>query len=141
MEITGTIIQQLPRTEGVSSRGNAWKKDEYVLETDGTYPKKVKFTIFGDRADQIRLTPGKRYTLAFDLESREFNGRWYTDVNVYSAQDEIAGAGSQSYGQPAPPVSGSMGAAPATAPSADPFATPAGGFQAPAGDKIDDLPF
>lgn len=74
---------------GTSKAGNPWKKKEWVLETFGSYPRKVKFHIFGDRADTIRFELGKDYTVSFDLESREFNGRWYTDVSVYAARDYV----------------------------------------------------
>lgn len=52
MEITGKIIVVLPPQSGVSQAGNNWKKQEYVLETEETYPKKVHFDFFGERADQ-----------------------------------------------------------------------------------------
>ena len=55
MEIIGKIIVALPEVSGTSSRGNAWKKREYVLETSETYPKKVHFDFFGERADQYPL--------------------------------------------------------------------------------------
>ena len=97
MEIEGRIIQFLGEQSGTSKAGNPWKKKEWVLETFGQYPRKVKFHIFGDRADQINLEPGRDYVLSFDLESREFNGRWYTDVSVFRAQDYN---GQQSMGNP-----------------------------------------
>lgn len=125
MEIEGTIIQVLGRQEGTSSRGNAWKKDEYVMETNSNsqFPRKVKFTIFGDKCETLRCEPGKTYRLQVDLESREFNGRWYTDVNCYALQ-EVGG-----------------GAAPASSPAspAHPYAPAAPTFGGE--DKTDDLPF
>lgn len=130
MEITGKIIQALPEVGGTSRAGNAWRKREYVLETQETYPKKVCFNFFGDRIDQYPMQVGDVMTVSFDLESREFNGRWYTDVRAWKA--EKAGEG-----------------APVSAPVADPFAPPAampGGYNTPAdiaapagGDS--DLPF
>lgn len=86
MEIEGKIIQELPMQSGTSKAGNPWKKREWVLETFGSYPRKVKFHVFGDRSDTINIEVGNSYTLSFDLESREFNGRWYTDVSVYQAR-------------------------------------------------------
>ncbi|MDE5883437.1 MAG: DUF3127 domain-containing protein [Muribaculaceae bacterium] len=102
MEIEGKIIQELPMQSGVSKAGNPWKKREWVLETFGSYPRKVKFHVFGDRSDTMNIEVGNSYTLSFDLESREFNGRWYTDVSVYQARPmgaEVAG-GQPGYGQP-----------------------------------------
>ena len=56
MEIKGKIIVALPEMSGVSKSGNNWKKREYVLETQETYPRKVHFDFFGDRADQYPLS-------------------------------------------------------------------------------------
>ncbi len=89
MEIKGTIIQALPEQSGISKAGNAWKKREYVLEnTEGQFPRKICFTCFGENADRIQLTPGQRVTMHFDLESREYNGRWYTEVRCWRADVE-----------------------------------------------------
>ncbi len=99
MEITGKIIAALPEVSGVSRSGNAWKKKEYVLETQETYPRKVHFTCFGDNADKIVLSVGQTATVSFDIESREYNGRWYTDIRAWKA--EIAQAPAA---QPAAPA-------------------------------------
>ena len=81
MEIKGKVILALPEQSGVSNAsGKAWKKKEYVLETQDNFPKKVHFDFFGDRADQYPLNPGDDITLFFDIESREYNGRWYTSI-------------------------------------------------------------
>jgi hypothetical protein len=90
MEIKGKIIQKLEPQGGVSKAGNQWKKQEYVLETLDSYPKKVKFDFFGDRADQYVFEVGDLITLSYDIESREFNGRWYTDIHAYKADIEPA---------------------------------------------------
>ena len=73
MEITGRIIFDLPEQNGTSKAGNAWRKKEYVLETEDTYPKKVHFDFFGDRVEQFPLKVGQRIKLSFDIESREYN--------------------------------------------------------------------
>lgn len=86
MEIKGKIIHAFPEMSGTSKAGNAWKKREYVLETQETYPKKVHFDFFGERADQYPLSVGDDITLSFDIESREFNGRWYTSIRGWKAE-------------------------------------------------------
>ena len=55
MEVTGKIIVALPAVSGTSAAGKAWNKREYVLETEDTYPKKVFFDFFGEKADQYPL--------------------------------------------------------------------------------------
>ena len=80
MEITGRIIAVLPVQGGISKNGNEWKKQEYVLETHDQYPKKVCFQIFGaDRIDQAAIQPGEELTVFFDIDSREYQGRWFTN--------------------------------------------------------------
>ena len=128
MEITGKIILALPEQSGTSKAGNAWKKREYVLETQETYPKKVMFNFFGDRVDQYPLQVGELVTVSFDLESREFNGRWYTDVRAWKADKPSEGA--VAAGAPMPPVNSLPGDFP-PAPSAP--------VELPAADS--DLPF
>ena len=86
MEIKGKIIHVLPLQEGVSRAGNPWKKQEYVLETEEQYPRKVCFNLFGDKVDQYPAAIGDDVTVSFDLESREFNGRWYTDVRAWKIE-------------------------------------------------------
>ena len=99
MEITGKIIQVLPPVSGTSKTGNPWKKREYVLETQETYPKKVFFDFFNDRADQYPLEGGQTIKLSFDIESREYNGRWYTSIRGWKAEHLDGAAAPQ---QPAP---------------------------------------
>jgi hypothetical protein len=137
MDIKGKIIQKLDPQSGVSKAGNNWKKQEYVLETMDSYPKKVKFDFFGDRADQYQFEVGDVITLSYDIESREFNGRWYTDIRGFKAVKEdpnMAGAPA-----PYPPAAGE----PAPAPATDGMAAPAPPIDSTFGQggAGDDLPF
>ena len=138
MEITGKIIQKLEPQSGTSKAGNAWKKQEYVLETtDSAYPRKVKFDFFGERADQYVFEVGDVITLSYDIESREFNGRWYTDIRGFKAMKEdpnMAGAPA-----PYPPAAGAP--APAPAPDAGMPAPPPADQPFDQGGMGDDLPF
>ena len=125
MEITGKIILALPEQSGVSKAGNSWKKKEYVLETQETYPKKVHFDLFGDKADKYPLSVGQTVRLKFDIESREYNGRWFTSIRGWEAEPVDAAA------------------APAAAPL-EPAATPGAVPPPPAmqpSDPNEDLPF
>lgn len=105
MEIKGKIILVMPAQGGTSKAGNEWKKQDYVLETtDSQYPKKVCFNIFGaDKIEQNKVEVGDDVLVSFDLESREFNGRWYTDVRAWRIEKVAADQmGQQS--APVPPV-------------------------------------
>lgn len=86
MEIIGKIILALPEQSGISKSGNSWKKKEYVLETQETYPRKVFFDFFGDKADKFPLQVGQTIRLSFDIESREYNGRWFTSIRGWQAE-------------------------------------------------------
>lgn len=103
MEVTGKLIQKLPVQSGVSSSGNNWSKAEFVIETVEQYPKKICANLWGDRARALdQFQEGSLITVSFDLESREFNGRWYTDVKAWKveAATPAAVAGTPAYGQP-----------------------------------------
>lgn len=84
MEIQGRIIHVLPLQSGTGvASGKAWKKQDYVLETLDAYPKKVCFNLWGDNVDRFALQVGEEVTVQIDIESREYNGRWYTDVRAW----------------------------------------------------------
>ncbi|MCQ2066844.1 MAG: DUF3127 domain-containing protein [Bacteroidaceae bacterium] len=121
MELTGKIIQVLEARSGVAkSSGNSWKVQEYVIETQEQFPHRMMFSIFGeDKIQQAAINAGDEVTVSFDINCREFNGRWYNDIRAWKV-DHIAG------GAAAAPA-----AAP-EAPAASPF-TPS--------DEKDDLPF
>jgi len=90
MDIVGKIIQVLPVQEGISKTGNPWKVQSYVLETQEQYPRKVCFEIFGE--DRIKNNPcniDDVVTVSFDIESREFNGRWYTSIRAWRVQQGV----------------------------------------------------
>jgi hypothetical protein len=75
----------LPEKSGNSARG-PWRKQEFVIEIPGEYPKQVCFMVWGDKIDQFRIEQGQELTVHFDLESREYNGRWYTDVKAWRVE-------------------------------------------------------
>ena len=82
MELTGKIISALPLQTGEGKNG-PWKKQEYIIETFDKIPRKVCFSLWGEKIDQFHLNEGDEAEVMFDLESREFNGRWYTDVKAW----------------------------------------------------------
>lgn len=105
MEITGKIIQKLELQQGTSKAGNAWSKQEYVLETIENFPKKVHFDFFGEKANQYPLEVGDTITLSFDIESREWNGRWFTSIRGWKAEKtdgQVAKPVAQETAEPVP---------------------------------------
>ncbi len=93
MEITGKIIAVLPERGGVSKTGNEWKMQEYVLETHEQYPKKICFNVFGaDKIAQFNIQAGDEMTVSFDINAREYNGRWYNDIRAWRVERGTAPA-------------------------------------------------
>ena len=89
MELTAKLIQVLLPQTGMGKNGE-WRKQNIILETDGMYPKKVCVTIWGNKADESILKEGNLLNVSFDVESREYNGNWYTDVRAWKV--ELAGS-------------------------------------------------
>ncbi|MDG2257857.1 MAG: DUF3127 domain-containing protein [Paracoccaceae bacterium] len=92
MEIFGKIVQLLPEKSGTTANGE-WRKREYVLETGAQYPKKICFMVWGDKIDQFSIQQGENLKVSIDLESREYNDRWYTDVKAWKVSRDESSAG------------------------------------------------
>ena len=116
MEIIGKVVRLGNLTEGTSARG-PWRKQELIIETEEQYPRTVCLICWTNQIDEIqKFAPGQTIKAQIDLSSREFNGKWYTDVRVWRF-DPVGAA-----------------AAPVSAPAQD--------YYPPAGeDSVDDLPF
>lgn len=120
LAITGTVTQLLPEQSG-ESRNGPWRKQEFIIETEGNFPKPVCVVMWGDNIDKFALTEGERVTAHIDIQSREYNGRWYTDVKAWKLERDGAG------GAGAPPVDPN-----------EPFPEPPSDVDM---DEDDDLPF
>ena len=94
--ITGTVKQVLEEQSGEGKNG-PWRKQEFILETEGQYPKPVCIVQWGDNIDAFGVQEGERLTAHVDIQSREYNGRWYTDVKAWRVERPDEG------GQSAPP--------------------------------------
>lgn len=114
MEITGKVIQVLP-VQKFNGRNGEIVKNSFVVETNEQYPKKVCVTCIGDeRWQKLGIVVGKNYNLGIDVSSREWKGRWFTEVNCWRAVNldgNNANAGTQQ--MPQSPV-----------PNAQPYSAP-----------------
>lgn len=126
MNISGKVVLVLPIQTGTSKAGNQWKKQDFILETGGQYPRKVCISLFGDNVAKIPQV-GQDVMVSVDIDSREFNGRWYTEIKAWN----VVQAGAQQ----AAPAPQQVATAPAAAP-AQPQPAPA-----PQAGVADDLPF
>ena len=102
LEIEGTLSQKLPVQSGASARG-PWAKQEFILEfPDGNFTSKACFTAWGqDKVQDLdKYQVGDKVKVSFNLRSREYNGRWYNDLQVW----KLAPAGAQPAAQPSAPA-------------------------------------
>lgn len=92
MELKGKVIQLLQPQTGMGKKGQ-WKKQEFIVETQAQFPKKVCLSAWGEKIDQFNLSVGDIVTIAVDLESREYNGRWYTEARAWKVDKGTNGGG------------------------------------------------
>ncbi len=133
MEIIGKVVRLGNLTEGTSARG-PWRKQDLIIETEEQYPRTVCLTCWTNQIDEIqKFAPGQTIKAQIEISSREFNGKWYTDVRVWRFDPVgVAAAPAAAPAQPAPqPMMHQT--PPATAPAQD--------FYPPTEDSTDDLPF
>ena len=82
-DITGKIIAVLPTRSGTSARGTQWSSQTAVIETHEQYPKRVAFDVLGDKISEFNLQVGEEVTVSFDINAREYNGKWWNSVNAW----------------------------------------------------------
>lgn len=147
MELAGRVIAVLEARGGISkTTGNPWKMQDYVIETHEQYPRRMSFNVFGeDKINQFNIQLGEEINVFFDINAREYQGRWYNDIRAWRVDRVVPG---QPVGQPEA-VPYQAGAQPY--PQAQPMSQPiAAAPQQPApqqpvdftgGDSTEDLPF
>ena len=137
MEIIGKVVRLGNLVEGQSARG-PWRKQDLIIETEEQYPRTVCLTCWTNQIDEIqKFAHGQTIKAQIEISSREFNGKWYTDVRVWrfdpvGAAMPTAGAPAQQYAQPVQQPA--MHQTP-------PAAAPATEYFPPQEDSVDDLPF
>lgn len=128
LELTGKLITILPQETGQGAKG-PWIKQSFIIETEDQYPKKICITAWNDNAKTIQaIKPFSTVKLTISLESREYNGRWYTDVRAWKTEVVAPGIA-----DPVDSQSGSYAMNPLAETTADPLQN---NIQAE-----DDLPF
>ncbi len=93
MEVKGTIVKVMP-VEIVENKDKTkqWNKGSFVIKEDsGEYPKEIAFDLFGKKCDELhsQLSVGSTVTVSFNLESKEFNGRWFTAANAWKLDIDV----------------------------------------------------
>lgn len=91
MEIKGKVLQKLPIEQGTGKNGKEWKKQFAIIETQETYPKKICLCFWGDKTNLIsNVYVGVIITAQINIESREFNGKWFTEVQCWKLEMEAS---------------------------------------------------
>lgn len=85
LKVTGVVQDILQEISGQGKNGT-WRKREFILETQEQYPKKICIVQWGDEIDAVNLKKGEQITASIDVQSREYNGRWYTDVKAWKVE-------------------------------------------------------
>ncbi|HQV01541.1 MAG: DUF3127 domain-containing protein [Bacteroidia bacterium] len=102
LDITGKIIHILPEAGGQTKAGKPWSKQEFVIETEEQYPKKVCISLMGEKVQELKkFSIGQQVKASLNIESREYNGRWYSDIRAWRL--EAAGS-TQPQSNYAPPA-------------------------------------
>ena len=103
MELSGKIIAVLEPRSGVSKTGNNWKVQEYVLETHDQYPRRMCFDVFGeDKINNFNIQIGEELTVSFDIDAREWQGRWFNSIRAWKVDRVNAAPEAQMPPQAAP---------------------------------------
>ena len=127
MELAGKVIAVLEPRGGVSKNGNEWKVQEYVIETHDQYPRRMCFDVFGaDKKQQFNIQVGEELNVFFDIDAREWQGRWFNSIRAWKVERVNADA------QQMPPMD---------APFPPLNAAPAAPVDFSSSDEKDDLPF
>jgi hypothetical protein len=92
LKINGTVTQILEEASGEGKNGT-WRKQEFILETDGNYPKQICMVMWGDNIDKFGISENEKLTAHIDIASREYNSRWYTDIKAWKVERESGGGG------------------------------------------------
>ncbi len=140
LEIEGTLRQKLTPQRGTSARGE-WTKQEFVLEfPDGNYTSQACFTAFGqDKVAELdKYQVGDKVKVSFNLRSREFNGRWYNDLQIWKVAPAAAAQGAPVQSTP---VQSAPAGGYAPAPQAPSAPAPSIDDMPAEDDSQDDLPF
>lgn len=127
MELAGRVIAVLEPKGGTSRNGNEWKVQEYVIETHDQYPRRMCFDVFGDdKIKQFNIQLGEELNVSFDIDAREWQGRWFNSIRAWKVERVNADA------QQMPPMD---------APFPPLNAAPAAPVDFSSSDEKDDLPF
>ncbi|MDD4847297.1 MAG: DUF3127 domain-containing protein [Bacteroidales bacterium] len=87
VELIGKFMESLPLRTGASNKGGEWRVQDFIMEIGGQYPKKVCISLWNEKIDTLtHLKVGDDIKASVDIESREFNGKWYTNIKAWQVE-------------------------------------------------------
>jgi len=100
LQLTGTLIKKCEIEKGTSKAGKEYQNRTFVIEiTSGEYTKQIAFVLFGDKTSYVdNFSEGDELTVKFSVESREYNGRYFSNINAYSVQGTAKSGTNQTTG-------------------------------------------
>lgn len=113
VEIEGKVTKVFELRTGISARtGNEWKRQDYLIETPGQYPRRCLATVADGNIDMFNLQEGKQVRVTISIDAHEYAGRWYNDFRITGVGDPMATTqqpGVPPIGEPAPQSVGASG--------------------------------
>lgn len=95
MEFNGILVKKIGQREGDNQRGH-WVIASYLLEQEGTYPKRIAVEVinteFMNRIGMFDSLIGTKVVVRFDIDAREFNGKWYNSIRAYEIREDLTEA-------------------------------------------------
>ena len=91
-ELTGKVLQLLPEQTGTGRNGQ-WSRQDFIVETQEQYPRKVCFSAWGEKVSLLKsFKTDDTVKVYFNIESRDYNGRWYTDLRIWKIESAVRSA-------------------------------------------------
>ena len=89
LEVTAKLLKIFPEKTGDGKNGR-WVKQDFIVETQESFPKKILFNAWGEKAEGIKnLSVGDTLKISFNIEAREFNEKWYNDLRVWKIEKVV----------------------------------------------------
>jgi hypothetical protein len=91
MEVTGKLVKILDLEQGTSKSGKDWQKQSIVIDNGDEFNNLTAVSAFGDKVDKLnRLELGMDVTILCNVYSREYQGKYYHNIDGYHFTDQSA---------------------------------------------------
>jgi hypothetical protein len=88
LSVKGKISSKLSVESGTSKAGKEWKKQSFLVDTGAQYNPEICFQLFGDEKIAMleHYNIGDQVEVSFNLSSREWNGRYFHNVDAWKIE-------------------------------------------------------